>query len=143
MKRFVLSMLLIVGLVAIAGLAKMALADTSDTETSTVTVTVPEYIAIEGLEAISFSLTFAGAPALGSGSGSDGFTVETNVAASISVSITSGTDVGPYLTATVDPTSGGPNTVSVTLDVSAADVPLTIAPNSYVETATVTATGPV
>ena len=140
MKRLVSPVILIVGLLLV-GFPGRAMAQTG-TETSAVTVTVDEYIAIEDLAAINFTITFFGAPAEGSGSGTDAFTVEANVATTINAAITTSpaTLLTPYMVApTLSTASGSVGSTPVTLTASASAVPLTVVADDYVEQITVTA----
>ena len=86
------------------------------TATSAVTVTVPEYIAIEGLDAMSMTLTFIGAPAVGSGTVFDTFTVQTNVNTVISSSVATQPIAGSsYLSSSLDRSASTPGPTAVTL----------------------------
>lgn len=139
MKRFVSPVILIVALMTMFAGKAMAQSATDD---AAVTVTVPPYVAIEGLDSLAFSIVFSGAPARGIGSKTDLFTVEANVTTAISAAVTtpSPTDLTPYMDVSVYPTTGSPPSQSVTVTASADSVSLAVIPATYGERVTVTAT---
>jgi hypothetical protein len=137
--------LLVVGLVvalSVEGANIVSASEQHVTATQTTTVTVPTYVGIRDLDDLSFSLTFSGAPPVGSGSASDQFYVDANRNTTISADVTTHpeTEITPYMSASVSPTSGTPGTTTCNLTVSANSVPLTISPGDYVEEVAVTVT---
>ena len=133
MKRFVFPVILVVALIVAAGfVARTALAITG---TSSITVTVPEYIAIEGLGPITISnVAFSGAPATGIGSGTDAFTVEANVVTAISAAATaqpSGTTWTGTLAGSTNPGAGAAGSTPVVLTASVSGIAITTVAGNY------------